>query len=254
MMKEVFIGSKGAQIAYTYIPGTSPLTYVYLHGLRSSRSTEKGRLVAEFAQKNKCSFLSLDYTAHGESSGKPADFRVGRCLRDARDAIQTLLPPDAPLIFVGSSLGGWIALLLAEEFSERVRGLLGIAAAPDFLDEIWHTLFSTRIRLLLRAGAVLGPNPQTRGYCFSYKMFREARRYNLLKRRIMYQGPVILMQGDKDKLAKWPKPLYIKDALLSEDVQILLVKGADHHLSRAADLELMWNQLSLLLKKGEKHD
>lgn len=254
MTHSVFIGSKGARIAYTYLPQKKAPTVVYLHGLCSSRSTEKAAAVAEFARQNRCAFLSLDYTAHGESSGKPADFRVGRCLRDARDVIQGLLPPTSPLILVGSSLGGWIALLLAEEMASRVQGLLGIAAAPDFLDDIWRHVFSTRVRLLLRSGVVLGPNAHTRGYCFSYKMFREGHRHNVLNRRIRYQGPVILMQGDKDKLSKWSKAIEIKDALDSSDVQVALIKEGDHHLTRPSDLGLMHVYLSLLLKKGEKHD
>lgn len=241
----------GHLLAYTFI---SPLTdktpiVIYLHGLKSSRYSEKGQRLENYARNKNYGFLAVDYTSHGNSSGEPADFRIERCLKDVLEVIQAENISN-PLYLAGSSLGGWIAFLTAEKLSAQVKGVLTFAAGVDFLPMIWEHLFTDEIRNLLKKGIVLGPNELTKGYCFSYAMFTEAEPYLLLNRRILYTGPVILVHGDKDDLIPYQNSFKIKDALESMDVQCHLIKGEGHALLSYP----MENALDLLIHKGEEND
>lgn len=235
----------GRPVRYTYVRGKKPLCAVYLHGLLSSRQSRRAESVRLFAKANGLHYLSLDYTAHGETGGEPHDFRIGQCLRDACDVIQALVP-TLPLVLVGSSLGGWIAFLLAEKRPEQVKGILGLAAGVDFMEHVWENLLTEKDRAYLMAGHIAGPSPETKGYCFSYPMFEEARRHLLLRRRIAYAGEVILLHGDADNRVRWERALQIKDALLSERVQVSIVKGLGHQFTTPADLALIDEMLGVL--------
>ena len=233
-------------IVYDYIHNENQPCVIYLHGLNSSRHSQKGLRTKAFAEENGYSYLSVDYTAHGESEGEPSDFRVGRCLQDVLDVIQAE-NITAPLYLFGSSLGGWIAYLLAEKLPQQVKGVLTIAAGVDFLQTVWEKIFTPDIRELLKSGVVLGPNEQTKGYCFAYPMFTEAEPYLLLHRPIEYTGSVVLAHGDKDTLVPWENSLKIKDILKSEDVAVEIIKNGDHRLLSYPFEET----LQRLINKGE---
>ena len=187
--------SDAKTIAYTYDKRNTPCI-VYLHGLCSSRQSEKGKRLARFCEENGYSFLAVDYTGHGESEGLPSDFRIKRCLDDVIQVLETEQPQE-DLYFVGSSMGAWVAFLGNE----------------------------------LQNGKVLGPSEETYGYCFSYEMFTQAEPYLLLNRKIHYTGPVILVHGDKDTVIPYQNSLKIKDALESKQVCVQIIKGEGHSLS-----------------------
>lgn len=234
-------------IVYDYIKNENQPCVVYLHGLNSSRHSQKGNRTKVFAEQNGYSYLSVDYTAHGESEGEPSEFRVGRCLQDVLDVIHAE-NITAPLFLFGSSLGGWIAYLLAEKLPQQVKGVLTIAAGVDFLTAVWDKILTPDIRDILKNGVVLGPNEQTKGYCFSYPMFTEAKPYLLFNRTIAYTGSVVLAHGDKDMLVPWENSFKIKDILKSDDVVVEIIKNGDHRL-----LEYPFEEtLQRLIKKGEK--
>lgn len=241
----------GYLITYTFIPPVTDKTpvVIYLHGLKSSRYSEKGKRLEKYAHNHQYGFLAVDYTSHGTSEGVPADFRIERCLKDVLEVIQAEQLVN-PLYLAGSSLGGWIAFLTAEKLSTQVKGVLTFAAGVDFLPMVWEHLFTDEIRNLLKQGAVLGPNELTKGYCFSYAMFTEAEPYLLLNRKISYTGPVILVHGDKDDLIACRNSFKIKDALESENVQCHVIKGEGHALLSYP----MENALDVLICKGEKND
>ncbi len=235
-------------IVYEWCAKKNTPCLVYLHGLNSSRQSEKGKRLLKFANEKNLAFLSVDYTAHGESEGQPSDFRIERCLNDVLDVMAKEKIIN-PLYLVGSSLGGWIAFLLAEKMQNQVKGILTCAAGVDFLERVWRKILPPDIKLLLKSGHVIGPNAETKGYCFSYAMFQEAKPYMLLNRKINYTGPVILVHGDADTVVLPDNSFKIKEALLSKDVQIHIIKGEGHALSGyPLEKELEW-----LIFKGEKN-
>lgn len=249
MCDSFFMRSKTHRICYDFHLGSKQKCIVFLHGLLSSHKSVKAQCVRHFAVQNGFSFLSLDYTAHGASSGQPSDFRVGHCFKDALEIINNILPPRLPLILVGSSLGGWIALLLAQHLKKRVSALIGLSAAPDFTERVWQDVFTDKERAFLNAGGILGPSSETRGYCFKKEMFLEAEKYLLLNRRIDYNGRVVLIHGDQDQIVPVSIPFKIKNALDSDNVEIHFINGAGHTLSRPSDLDEICFVLNNMIKE-----
>ncbi len=237
--------SKGNQIAYTYIDRINKPCVIYLHGLRSSRKSDKGNRINAFCEQNNYSYLAVDYTGHGESDGLPEDFRIGQCLDDVLTVIQNE-NIKTPIYLVGSSLGGWVAYLLAERLGNQIKGILTCAAGVDFLPMLWNNVFDDNIRKMLKNGIVLGPNEETKGHCFTYPMFVEAEPYLLLNRTIRYHGPVVLAHGDKDNIIPYQNSLKIKDALETHDVSVHIIKDEGHSLSGYS----IENTLKSIMKKG----
>ncbi len=248
MSVKKILNRENRTIVYEYEPKEKKACVVYLHGLNSSRQSEKGKRLLKFAKEKELGFLSVDYTAHGESEGKPSDFRIARCLNDVLDVLAKEKISN-PLYLVGSSLGGWIAFLLAEKMPQQVHGILTCAAGVDFLERVWRQILPSDIKTLLKSGHIIGPNAETKGYCFSYAMFQESKPYLLLHRKINYTGSVILAHGDVDTVVLPNNSFKIKEALLSEDVQVHIIKGEGHALS-GYPLE---QELERLIFKGEKN-
>jgi pimeloyl-ACP methyl ester carboxylesterase len=157
---------------------------------------------------------------------------------------------EGPLLLVGSSMGGWIALLLARAMPGRVAALVGIAAAPDFVDwGLWAGLDEAARERLMREGRIerpsdYGPDP----YVYTRALVEDGRVNRVLDGRIAYAGPVRLLHGQRDPDVPWQLGIDIADRLDSSDVQVLLVKDGDHRLSRAQDLALLTATLDALLE------
>lgn len=250
MSEKKLIYENNNHISYTVSYGSKKVGILYLHGLLSSRKSDKGQLLASFAQKNGFSFLSLDYTAHGDSSGEPKDFRVGQCLNDICAVLEQENYQE-PFVIVGSSLGGWLSFLLAEKYSSQTLGVLTLAAGVDFMPRIWNQIFDENVRNLLKSGKIIGPSQETMGYCFSYPMFEEAQKHLLLNRTISYDGPVWLIHGDKDDIIPFQTSLEAKNALESSHVEVHLIKGEKHQL-KGYDLEKALD--SFLKQIGNHYD
>lgn len=243
MKDKIFVYPNGKKIFYTIHNKKSPLFLVYLHGLMSSRKSDKGKAILSYAKKNGLGFLSLDYTAHGQSDGDKTEFRVGTCLNDILSVIDLELK-EKQIILVGSSLGGWLTLLLAESKKSQIKGIMTLAVAADFTKLVWERMFNDEVRALLKSGKVLGPSEETKGHCFTYQMFEEADQHCLLHRCIAYNGPCLLVHGDKDEVIPYKNSFTVKEALTSSKVYLQIVKG-ETHLLKSYDLSL---GLDFLLK------
>ena len=236
MGNKIFLYPNGKRICYTIHNKKADVVLLYLHGLRSSRSSDKGKAILSYAKKHHLGFLSLDYTAHGESDGDQTEFRVGSCLEDILSLVDLELK-GKKVIVVGSSLGGWLSLLLAEKRKQQVVGLITLAVAADFTKLVWEYMFNDYIRNLLKEGHVLGPSEETKGHCFTYQMFEEAEQHCLLHRKIEYTGPSLLIHGDKDETIPYENSFKVKDALASSKVCVQIIKD-ETHLLKGYDLSL----------------
>ena len=223
------------------------LGIVYLHGLLSSHKSKKGRFLEKMAKKYGLDYLSFDFTSHGESWGKPTDWRIGECLKDALDIIKS--KTTGPQLLIGSSMGGLIGLLVSEKMPGRVAGYIGLAPGADFMENIWNNIFITSQREALKRGVVFGPSEATKGYCFSYPMFEDARKYLILNRPINYKGPVVLINGDQDVLVDYRQNFKVQENLLSKDVQTWIIKGSAHNLSTPKDLRTIQRAIESILEK-----
>lgn len=210
---------------------------VFLGGFMSDMTGTKAEWLEGFAMRAGLPYLRFDYTGHGASDGAFTDGTIGSWLGDALDAFDSLT--DGPQVLIGSSMGGWLALLAALARKDRVKGIVGVAAAPDFTEDLIHNELSDAARdKLMKEGLVhlpteYGDDP----YPITKALIEDGRRHLLLTDTIALDCPVRLVQGLKDDDVPWQTALRIAENLATGDVSITLVKEGDHRLSRPNDLE-----------------
>lgn len=244
-MSELYLDRDGVRLAYRHRVGRGP-TVVFLSGYMSDMTGTKAEALDAWAAATGRAFLRLDYSGCGASAGRFEDGTIGRWRDDARAVIDAAAP--GPLLLVGSSMGGWIALLLAAAMPDRVRALVGIAAAPDFVDwGLWADLDAAQRETLMRDGRIEVPSGYADSpYVYTRALVEDGRANRVMDRPIAYPGPVRLLQGQADPDVPWRLSLDLADRIDSSDVQVVLVKDGDHRLSRPADLALLTATLDLL--------
>ncbi len=234
-------------LAFRATPGKAP-GIVFLGGFGSDMTGTKATALEQAARERGLAFLRFDYRGHGQSEGRFVDATVGDWLADAQAAFdQATLGPQ---ILVGSSMGGWIALLLALSRPERVRGLVGIAAAPDFTERLmWDGMSADDRAALARDGILLPPSQYGDPIPITRKLIEEGRRHLLLDRPIAFPGPVRLLHGQRDPDVPWRHSLLTAERLTGDDVRITLIKDGDHRLSRPSDLALLIDTIDELTRQ-----
>ncbi len=206
----------------------------------------KALYLRDLCEQRGWALLRLDYSGHGESAGAFTDGSIGRWTADAALVIAARV--EGPLVLVGSSMGGWIALLLALRFGPRMAGLIGIAAAPDFTETlIWDSMMPDERTALLRDGRISVASEYGEPLILTRKLIEEGREHLLLGGKIALRCPVRLLQGQLDPDVPWETALKLATAIESADVQTILVKDGDHRLSRPEDLALLGRTLEALL-------
>ncbi len=224
----------GIRLAYELTPGRTP-TLVFLPGFMSNMTGDKAVMLSDFARGQGNAVLRLDYSGHGQSEGRFEDGTIGRWTQDALHLFDTLT--EGPAILAGSSMGGWIALLMAIARPERLHALIGIAAAPDFTEDLmWAGMDSTARDTLLRDGLLRIPSAYGGEQIITRALIEDGRQHLLLKSPIPISRPVRLLQGQADPDVPWRTALRIADQVASPDVEITLIKDAGHRLSRPGDL------------------
>jgi pimeloyl-ACP methyl ester carboxylesterase len=194
-------------------------------------------------------YLRFDYLGHGQSSGRFEDGSIGRWAEDALAVIDEL--SDGPQVVVGSSMGGWLMLLTALQRPERIRGLLGIASAPDFTEELLVPSLGEDAQAALASAGVwhrpsaYGPDP----YPITRAFLDEAKRHLVLGRRHPIDCPVRLVHGMADPDVPFVYSLALAEAVSAADVAIGLIKDGDHRLSRETDIARICRTLDELLDR-----
>lgn len=235
----------GVELAFVHYPGRAPCA-VFLPGFKSDMTGSKALETEAFCRSYGLASLRLDYSGHGASGGRFEDGTIGRWTEDALALIDRLT--EGPVVLVGSSMGGWIALLVALARPERAAGLIGIAAAPDFTEELmWASMTPKEREALLRDGVLHVASQYGAPYPVTRALIEDGRSRLLLTGPIPIACPVRLLQGQLDPDVPWQTALRLAERLEAEDVQLILVKDGDHRLSRPADLALLRRTLGTLL-------
>jgi pimeloyl-ACP methyl ester carboxylesterase len=239
----------GVQLAWRRQPGRGP-TVVFLPGFRSDMAGDKATALARFCGERGQAMLRFDYSGHGSSGGGFLQGTIGAWLADALAVIDRLT--EDGLILVGSSMGGWLALLVALARQDRVAGLIGIAAAPDFTETLmWEAMTYHERDRLQRDGVLQVPSQYGDPTPITRALIEDGRNHLILGGPIDLACPVRLLHGQGDPDVPWELALRIAARLTTPDVEVTLVKDGDHRLSRPKDLALLRRTLgALLLQDG----
>ncbi|HEY0833668.1 MAG TPA: alpha/beta hydrolase [Azospirillum sp.] len=245
-----------ATIAYRHTParkaGQGP-GLMFLGGFMSDMTGTKAVALEAWACRQGLAFTRFDYQGHGASSGRFEDGTIGAWTADALAVLDDVT--QGPQVLIGSSMGGWIMTLAALRRPERVAGLVGIASAPDFTEDlIWDALDPATRALMEREGEWRRPSayfPEPKPVTMT--LVEEARAHLLLRGDpvrdpVRFGGPVRLLHGMADPDVPWQTSLRLAEALASHDVRVTLVKDGDHRLSRDQDIDLLCRTVSDLVR------
>jgi pimeloyl-ACP methyl ester carboxylesterase len=207
----------------------------------------KALFLEDFCRRQGRAFVRFDYFGHGSSSGDATFGTIGRWAEDAIAVLDSLT--EGRQILVGSSMGGWIMLLAALARTERVHALVGIAAAPDFTEDlVWPRLTEAQSWKLRESGAVTLPSQyDPAGHTLRFELFEDGKRHLVMCGPIALDCPVRLLHGMRDESVPWQTSLSLAERLDSRDVAVSLVKDGDHRLSSEADLMRLGRTLDELL-------
>lgn len=235
---------QGRSIAYERLAGRGP-GVVFLGGFRSDMTGTKAAHLRDWAAQSGRAFLRFDYSGHGQSSGAFEEGCIGDWLEDARAA---LAQTKGRQVLVGSSMGGWIALLLARAWPEKVAGLVGIAAAPDFTEDLmWQDFTAEERARLHRDGRLLRPSDYGTPDPITLRLIEDGRAHLVLREKLDLPFPLRLLQGTADVDVPQAVALRLLDHVTSPDARLTLVKGADHRFSTQECLDLITRTVAELV-------
>lgn len=246
-MIRIHHSAQNRRIAYGQSPGQGP-GVVFLGGFKSDMTGTKALFLQDWAARQGRAFLRFDYSGHGQSSGDFLDGCIGDWFDDALDTIQSLT--TGPQILVGSSMGGWISLLVARAIPTRIAGLVGIAAAPDFTEDSLLAGFTPDQRRALEdEGQIDLPSDYSDApYTITRHLIENGRRHLVLRTPLDLPFPVRLLQGTADADVPPAVALRLMDHATSPDLRLTLVKGADHRFSTPDCLALIGASVDDLLR------
>lgn len=226
---------EGRRIAYHLTPGEGP-ALVFLGGLRSDMQGTKAVFLEEWAKRTGRAFLRFDYSGHGESSGTFEEGCIGDWYEDAQAALGLL---EGPVVLVGSSMGGWVSLLTARS-SDRIAGLVTIAAAPDFTETMKAAFTEADHAALRDKGRIERPSDYAEGpYVFTRRLFEDGAERSIFKRPLTLPFPTRFLQGTADTDVPPSVALRLLGHAEGPDIRLTLVKDADHRFSTPECLQLI---------------
>jgi pimeloyl-ACP methyl ester carboxylesterase len=225
----------GERLAWRKIEGAGP-TVVWLGGFKSDMAGSKAQTLADWAMANGRAYVRFDYLGHGESSG---DFVKGTISRWREDALAVIDQLTAgPLVLVGSSMGGWLACLVAAVRAERIAGMVLVAPAADFTEKLMVPEMTAADRLAMdRDGVWMRPSDYGDPYPIARELIEDGARWSILPGPVPVEAPVRILQGGVDPDVPWRHALALAQALKTEDLVFSLIKDGDHRLSRPQDLQ-----------------
>ena len=232
-----FLTNNNQKIHYKFINNKSQTTIIFLHGLMSNIQSKKAKYLKNFSNKNKVNLLLFEYSGHGRSSGQFIDFSIKNWVEDSRLIIKRLIKKNK-IILIGSSMGAWIGILLIKYFYKRIKGVIGIAAAPDFTKElIWKKLNIVEKNKIKKDKIYKLKSSYNNFYPITKKFIFDAKKFLVLNKKIKCNFPVELLHGLKDSSVPWFYSIRLIKTLISKKLNLTIINDGDHSLSRAKDLK-----------------
>ncbi len=239
---------RGQKLAYHYTPPkdkTLP-SAVFLGGFRSDMNGSKAMYLQDWAGRHGRGFLRFDYSGHGQSDGVFERGCIGEWAADAADVINTVT--QGAQILVGSSMGGWISLLLAKRKAVKIAGFVGIAAAPDFTATMWDGMNDKQRKMIATDGTIDLPSDYDTPYTISHKLILDGADNFVLNTPLAVKFPTRLLWGTDDKDVSRDVTLRLLDHMEGADIRLYIVKNADHGFSSAPCLGLIQKAIHSVTK------
>ncbi|MES2833117.1 MAG: alpha/beta hydrolase [Pseudomonadota bacterium] len=238
----------GETLAFRRVDGGGPVV-LWVGGFRSDMEGTKALALDAAARERGWSYVRYDHFAHGQSSGDWRKATIGRWREDAIALIDSL---DGPVIPVGSSMGGWVALLAALARPERTAGLVLVNPAQDFTDKLmWPGLADHVRQAILRDGEAQITEEGLGDYVLTRAMFDEAKAWMLLDGPVGITAPIHILQGREDDVVPWRHQTALLERLRGGDVRLDLIEGGDHRLSSPAELARLIAAVEAMRSRSE---
>ena len=235
------------KIKYLFIKKNSQITVVFFHGLMSDMVGAKPTAIQKFCRKLKLNFLKFEYSGHGRSSGKFIEGNISKWTDEAKQLIKSKIKKDKNLIFVGSSMGSWIALNLFSFFKKQIKGFIGIASAPEFLEKLMWKKFSKKIKKIIMTKKIYHLEHGGFIYPITKQLIFDGRKNKVLNNKINLKIPIVLFHGAKDEVVPLNFSKKIFKIFKKSKKKLIKIKNGDHSLSRKSDLKKICNELNYML-------
>ena len=238
--------TKTKKIRYISNIYKNSLCIVFLHGFMSDLEGEKPRALLNFAKKNKVSFLALEYSGHGKSSGKFIEGNISKWSEQTSKLIRKKTK-GSNLILVGSSMGAWISLKQFEIFKNRIIGFLGIGAAPEFLEHIMWKKFSKKMKKEIIKKGIYNLKHGDYEYPITYQLIKDGRKNKVLNKKINLKIKVTMVHGEKDEAVPVSYSRKVLRLFPNAHKKINVIKNGNHSLSNKRGLKIILKELKLLI-------
>ena len=240
-----FRKTRKTRIKYFYLNKNSLITIVFFHGFMSDMIGEKPKAILKYCRKKKINFLKFEYSGHGRSSGKFINGNISKWTSDAKQLIKA--KTKGKLLFVGSSMGSWIALNLFPNFKKRIFGFMGIASAPEFLENLMWKKFSKKIKKNIIKNKIYNLEAGDHVYPITKQLIFDGRKNKVLNNRINLKIFITLFHGLKDEIVPISFSKKIFKICKNSKRKLIIVKNGDHSLSKKSDLKKICNELNHMI-------
>ena len=240
-----FRKARKTRIKYFYLNKNSLITIVFFHGFMSDMIGEKPKAILKYCRKKKINFLKFEYSGHGRSSGKFINGNISKWTSDAKQLIKS--KTKGKLLFVGSSMGSWIALNLFPNFKKRIFGFIGIASAPEFLENLMWKKFSKKIKKNIIKNKIYNLEAGDHVYPITKQLIFDGRKNKVLNNRINLKIFITLFHGLKDEIVPISFSKKIFKICKNSKRKLIIVKNGDHSLSKKSDLKKICNELNHMI-------
>jgi pimeloyl-ACP methyl ester carboxylesterase len=242
-----FTTSNKRRIKYLYFNQKSQITVVFFHGFMSNMIGAKPIRIKKFCKKNKLNFLKFEYSGHGKSSGKFIEGNISKWTNDAKQLI-VAKAKNKKLVFIGSSMGSWIALNLFFFFKNKIIGFIGIASAPEFLEKLMWKKFNNKIKKIIITKGIYYLQHANFVYPLTKQLILDGRKNKIFNKKINLNIPFTLFHGTNDKVVPLSFSRQVIKIFRSNKKKIIKIKNGDHSLSRKSDLNKICKELYTIIK------
>ena len=242
-----FLTSNKRKIKYLFLNKKSQITVVFFHGFMSDMVGEKPNAIQKFCRKKKIGFIKFEYSGHGKSSGKFTEGNISKWTNDAKQLIRAKMNNKEKLVFIGSSMGCWIALNLFPVFKKQIIGFIGISSAPEFLENLMWKKFDKKIKKTIMAKKIYHFEHGGFIYPLTKQLILDGRKNKVLNKKINIKIPIILFHGLNDEVVPLEFSKKIIKICKKAKKKLIKIKKGDHSLSRKSDLKKICKELNNII-------